>query len=189
MNPIDLVFLIILVGLSIFGYKKGFIKEAGAIVSLLVSLLLAYLFSKPFSVFLAAYVNVNKGLIQFISFLVIIVGGTIAIYAVFMIFKRIIDVTIIGTFDKILGLLLGVVKTFIILFVVYSLFMWKPVYNAMEKTVNSSVSIMLMKRYLPLVEKYWNISYKKIKNSKEIKENVRKKYNRSAGISKNTKNN
>lgn len=187
MNPIDLIFLIILIGLSIFGYKKGLIKEAGAIISLLVSLLLAYLFSKPFSIILARYINVSEGLIQFISFVIIIIGGTIGIYAIFMIFKKIVDLTLIGFVDRLLGLLLGVVKTFILLFVVYSLLMWNPIYNATKKTVDSSISIKLMRKYLPLVEKYWNVSYKKIKNSKMVKENVQKKYNRSTGISENIK--
>lgn len=78
-----------------------------------------------------------------------------------MIFKKIVDLTLIGFVDRLLGLLLGVVKTFILLFVVYSLLMWNPIYNATKKTVDSSISIKLMRKYLPLVEKYWNVSYKK----------------------------
>ncbi len=188
MNLIDLIFLLILIGLSVFGYKKGLIKEAGAILSLLISLLAAYFFSGPFSTIVARYIHAGESMVHFISFLIIIVGGTIGLYAVFMIFKKIIDLTVLGVVDRLLGLLLGVIKTFVLLFVVYTLLMWKPIYNATKETVDTSISIKLMKKWLPTVEKYWNVSYNKIKNSKELKENVQKTYDRSVRVPKNTRN-
>ncbi|MCK4545461.1 CvpA family protein [candidate division WOR-3 bacterium] len=189
MNPIDLVFIVLTVGFSIFGYKKGFIREVGAIISLLVSLIFAYIFSKPFSLILANYIQgLNQGLVQFISFLTILIGGTILFYMFFIVFKRIINITLLGIVDSLLGMGLGILKTAIILLVVYSILMWKPIYNATKKTTDKSFAINTTEKYLPYIKTYWGISYKKIKESKLI-ENVQKNDTGNIRIQPNSGNN
>lgn len=68
---IDFLFLMIILFMSIFGLKKGFVESLTEFLNLFVGLALALLFYVDLSFFIAQYISINATVIIFFSITVI----------------------------------------------------------------------------------------------------------------------
>ncbi|SDD67352.1 membrane protein required for colicin V production [Algoriphagus faecimaris] len=117
---IDIAIVLILVLGAYEGYKQGFLLGILGLIGFVVAIVLGFYFMEPAAAWLGENVeNVNLSypvmgflLIFFISLILIrVVGWTL---------KKLMDLTILGTFDAIGGIFFGVVKAGFFL----SLFYW-----------------------------------------------------------------
>ena len=135
---IDFIIIFILIGGAIIGYKKGFIKSVVSFIGVIIVLLLAFLLKNPLSEFMYLHFPFMNFGGQFanISLINILIYEAIAFLVLVLIFgfimKLIIVLTgileriarlnsILGFLSKILGLLFGFIKTYLIVFAVFFL--------------------------------------------------------------------
>ena len=135
MNIVDIVILILIAFGALLGFKRGFTRELISLIGIFVVLILSFILKNPISVFL--YNNLPffnfGGIFKDITVLNILVYEVIAFFIVFSvltvlfkiltiftkIFEKILNLTIIlGFASKILGSILGIVKTVLYVFIV-----------------------------------------------------------------------
>lgn len=104
MNIVDIILLICFIPALIQGFRKGFISQVIAIISIILGVWLSFRFSSSVSVWLAQYIQGSEQIMKLISFALIL----IAVIAGLTVLGRLIE----GTFKLVmldwLNRLLGV---------------------------------------------------------------------------------
>lgn len=102
------------------GYKHGLLFGILGLVGFVVAIVLGFYFMDPMTDWLAENVTDFNLTYPVVAFLIIFFLSLIIIRVVAWILKKMMDLTILGTFDSFAGILLGVVKSTFFL----SLFLW-----------------------------------------------------------------
>ncbi len=102
------------------GYKHGFLFGILGLVGFVVAVVLGFYFMDPMTDWLAENVKDFNFTYPVVAFLIIFFLSLIIIRVAAWILKKLMDLTILGTFDSFAGILLGVVKSAFFL----SLFLW-----------------------------------------------------------------
>ncbi|MFY0688074.1 MAG: CvpA family protein [Cyclobacteriaceae bacterium] len=121
MNYIDIFFGVFFILTAIKGYSKGFVVELFSIIALFVGLFVAIEFTAP----LAVKFFSDSQYFEVVSvgvFLLIFIGFTIVINLVARVIKKVIDLSMLGMFDNVLGAVLGLLKFALIMSVVLWIF-------------------------------------------------------------------
>ena len=156
---IDIIILFILLCGAFAGYRNGFIKSVVSFVGFIIVLVLAFTLKNPLSEFLymhfpfmsfgGAYANitiVNILIYEAIAFiaLVLVFSVLLKLIVVFTgILEKIASLnTVLGFFSKILGLVFGIVKTYLIIFAVFFVLHASPQINAFieEGAISSKIA-------------------------------------------------
>ena len=116
LNWIDLTVIIIIVFSGVFAFFKGFIREALSIIGLIASTALSFRFYKPFSVYLKSIIAA-KPLREFVSFLIIFFFLLAIVALLSYLAKKIFQKAGLSFYDKLLGLLFGVVRGILIAYI------------------------------------------------------------------------
>ena len=135
MNIIDVtIILLILLG-AVIGFKRGFTKQVLSFLGIFIVVVLAFWLKNPVSIFLYEHLPffkfggvlkgvtaLNIALYEFIALLIILAILTIVLKVLVFassIFEKILNFTIIlGIPSKILGAIVGVVESFVWVFIV-----------------------------------------------------------------------
>ena len=156
MNIIDaIIFLIILMG-AVVGFKNGVIRQTVSLVGFLLVVILAFILKNPLSLWMYEHLpffnfwGILKGvtvinilLYEMLAFLILL-----ALFAVILriilfaakIIEKILDFTIIlGIPSKILGLFIGALEYYLVVFVLLYV-VTLPIFNI--KTINDSLSVV-----------------------------------------------
>jgi len=148
MNIIDIFLIIFFIVVGIKGYTRGFIVEVFSLIAFFLGLYLAIEFTAPIAVKYFAeseYFNV----LSIAVFLLIMIGLSILINLVAKALKKVIDFTLLGIFDNILGTAFGMLKFALILSVI--LWIFKSVgLDLFSESVNSSMIIPYIRPVGPL---------------------------------------
>jgi len=115
---IDIVLLIFLLWAAIRGFIKGFIKEAAALLALILGIYAAAKFSGYAGQWLAKYIHTNPQTLSVISFILTFTAVVIVIYLLGAFFDWLAKAVALGPVNRILGVLFGVLKTAFILSVI-----------------------------------------------------------------------
>ncbi len=114
MNTIDIVILVIL-GLGAFkGYNRGFIVESLSFLAFFLGLFLALEFTIPTTEWLFGNSSYHQ-LSSILIFIVLFIILSLAIKAGAKVLKGIIDRTVFGTLDNMVGALSGILKWIFVL--------------------------------------------------------------------------
>lgn len=137
---VNLVILVIIISEVWAGYKKGFFESSIRLLGLIFALIGAYLLKNPVSVFMYTHLPFFKfkGIFSGVSTLNILVYEAIAFLLVFIVLKIVINIVakITGLIDRILsviffmgipgrilGALVGLIKSLVILY--FAIFVFK----------------------------------------------------------------
>lgn len=135
MSLIDAIIIIVILSGAIVGFKRGVITEAVSAVSFFASVVIAFLFKNTVSVFLYSHLPFFKfgGAIKGVTVLNIVLYELLAflltLAIVIVIFRLLVIITkfiekflkftiILGFFSKILGAVLGLVESYVWVFIV-----------------------------------------------------------------------
>lgn len=138
---VDIILIICLLSGIYDGYKKGFLESTIKFIGTIISLIGAYMFKNPVSVFLYSHLPffklggafkgvtvINILIYEFIAFIIVFIGILLVlslIYKLTGIVQKIFSViAFLGLPNKILGALVGFVETVIILYFVCFLFVF-----------------------------------------------------------------
>jgi len=115
MNTIDIILLICFIPAIIRGISKGFIEQAVALVSLILSVWTAFHFSEVVGSWIAPYLSVSEQGLKIISFIVIVIVVVIVLFLVGKMLSKFIKIVMLGWLDKIFGITFAMFVTCIIL--------------------------------------------------------------------------
>ncbi len=117
MNWIDITVIVIIVSSGIFAFFKGFVREALSIVGLVVSVILSFKFYRQLSIYLKGVIAA-KPLREFITFIIIFLVLLAIVGLISYIVKKIFQSAGLSFYDKILGLVFGIVRGILIAYVI-----------------------------------------------------------------------
>lgn len=110
MNIVDIILLICFIPALIQGFRKGFISQVIAIISIILGVWLSFRFSSSVSVWLAQYIQGSEQIMKLISFALIL----IAVIAGLTVLGRLIEGTfklvMLGWLNRLLGVAFSLLK-------------------------------------------------------------------------------
>ncbi|MEN8247745.1 MAG: CvpA family protein [Bacteroidota bacterium] len=122
MSIIDIVILVPLIIGAIAGFRKGFIMEVVSLLALILAVIGAFHFLHWGITVLTENFQVSGKFLPFLAFVLIFVGIVIIVNTIGKLFKKIVDMVLLGGLDKIAGGLLGAIKWVFLLSVLIWMF-------------------------------------------------------------------
>lgn len=115
MGTIDIIIIICLLPSIFLGLRNGLIKQIVSLCVLFFGIKLSLQFSEPVSTWLAQHITVSAFAIKTISFVVIFSVVAIVLSLIGRLIEKIVQVTLLGWVNKILGVILSFLFFLIIL--------------------------------------------------------------------------
>ena len=121
---IDLLFLMIILIMGVFGIKKGFVESFTDFLNLVVGISLALLFYVDLSFFISKYISINATIIIIFSLAIIFLISIIVLRLLTSLLLFLLDgsVSSYTNLNKILGFMLGGLKGIIALILFAGIF-------------------------------------------------------------------
>ncbi len=110
MNKLDLIILAPILFGAYQGYKKGFVLEVIAILSFILAIIGGFKLMHWGMDTLDVYFDISGDLLPYISFIVIFILIILAVNLIGKGFKKIIDLTLLGSLDNLAGAMLAILK-------------------------------------------------------------------------------
>ena len=152
---IDLLFLMIILIMSIFGMNKGFIESFTDFLNLVVGIILALLFYVDLSFFISQYLSINTTIIIFFSIVIIFLMSVVALRLLTSLLLFLLDGSISAykNLNMVLGFIIGGAKGIIALILFAGIF---------EKYISSNVYQILYEQsnILVLLEHFKDFIFK-----------------------------
>ncbi|MFC2124950.1 CvpA family protein [Bacteroidota bacterium] len=122
MKTLDIILLIPLLFGGYLGYKKGLILELIGILALILAIIGSFKLLNETIRFLSGYFPEYSNMVPFIAFLGLFIIILVLVSLLGRFLKKIIDLTILGSVDNLLGAILGVFKWAFLMSVILWLF-------------------------------------------------------------------
>ncbi len=141
MNILDIILLICFVPALIQGFRKGFISQVIAIISIIAGVWMSVRFANMVSVWIAQYIQGSEQVLKIVAFALIF----IAVIAVLALLGKLIEGTIklimLGWLNRLLGVLFSLLKAGLIIGLAIMAFcaLNDTFKFVSEETLNSSV--------------------------------------------------
>ncbi|MBO6495001.1 MAG: CvpA family protein [Roseivirga sp.] len=110
MKTLDIILLIPLIFGAVLGFRKGLLLEIFGVLAFVLAIIGGFKLMETGMVYLSEYFEDFDQLLPFISFLVIFLAIIILVNMLGKLLKKMIDLTLLGGFDKFAGAILGLVK-------------------------------------------------------------------------------
>lgn len=120
MNIADYLIVIIVVIWCLLSYRKGFVREAISLVSWVAAFVVGRIFSKPFTVVLADYVE-PASIREPVAFGLLFLATLVVCSLVSRILRDVIAATGLSVVDRVLGMAFGGLKALIMIIFVLGL--------------------------------------------------------------------
>lgn len=128
-NPLDLLFIIIVVVFAILGAARGFVKEIFGKAAFVVSLLAAVFLKNYLAEFFTNTIK-NALIANIVSFLIIFVVVFLLIKIIQEIFSKIFSGSILKSLDRSLGFLFGIVEGIAIIAFIMMIIIIQPWFDS-----------------------------------------------------------
>ena len=110
MKTLDIILLIPLVFGAVAGFRKGLLIELIGIVAFVLAIIAGFKLMEVGISILSDYIDGYSELLPFLSFIVIFLAIILLINTLGKLLKKMIDMTILGGFDKAAGAVVGLLK-------------------------------------------------------------------------------
>ncbi|MEJ6950018.1 CvpA family protein [Natronospora cellulosivora (SeqCode)] len=135
---IDILILLMFLYFIISGYHKGFIRQTSTILGILLALLISMNYYKDFIPLIESFISVAPEFYQFISFAILFIGINIFVHILGTIFKRVLDVLFLKPIDHAAGAVLGLVKGFLVSYLLVLMLSHIP-YATLTENIRQSI--------------------------------------------------
>ena len=122
MNILDAILLICFIPAIVQGIRKGLINQVISIVSLLLSVWLAFKFSPELSTYLSGFLETDRNVLIVISFTLIMLAVSISFTLLGKAVEAVINFIMLGWLNKLLGMIFAIAKYGIIIGLIILLF-------------------------------------------------------------------
>jgi len=127
-----------LVYFVIGGYNKGFIKQTSTILGIILALVISMNYYYEFVTVIEPYIQVSEAMIQFVSFAILFIVINIFVHALGYICKKILDALFLKPVDHAAGAALGLLKGFIVSYLLVLMLYHVP-YGTLTEHINDSM--------------------------------------------------
>lgn len=110
MNPIDIVILVLLAVGAFRGYQKGFLLEVIGILALVLGIFGALMLLQTGMEFIGQRYDISNKILPYLTFIILFVLIMIGVNLIGRLFKKLLDLTLLGTADNFAGSVIGVLK-------------------------------------------------------------------------------
>ncbi len=110
MNILDIILLICFVPALIQGFRKGFISQIIAIISIIAGVWMSARFANMVSEWLSRYVNASEQLMRVISFILIFIAIIIGLFLLGKLLEGTIKLIMLGWLNRLLGVIFSLLK-------------------------------------------------------------------------------
>ena len=127
MATLDIILLICFIPGIIRGISKGFLEQALSLVGIVLSVWAAFKFSALVCGWLKPYLSLSETTLNVVAFALILIAVCIVVLLVAKLLTKVLEMSMLGWLDKILGLVFALVVNglllgaFVILFVTLNL--------------------------------------------------------------------
>lgn len=128
MSKIDIVLIIFLIVGAIAGYKKGFLSELFTLLGIILGVLAGFKLMGAAMLFIDEHYHINEKVLPYVAFAVVFLIVVIGVSLLGRAFKTSLEKTVLGSADKLVGGLLGILKTAFMLSVLIWIFTALNVY-------------------------------------------------------------
>lgn len=128
MSKADIVLIIFLIVGAIAGYKKGFLSELFTLLGIILGVLAGFKLMGAAMLLLDEHYDINENVLPYAAFGVVFLIVVIGVTLLGKVFKSSLEKTLLGSADKVIGGLLGILKTAFMLSVLIWLFTALNVY-------------------------------------------------------------
>jgi membrane protein required for colicin V production len=135
---IDIVLLVIFLYFAISGYSKGFIKQTSTILGIVFALIISMNYYNSLIPVIKPYIKASEQMLQFISFAVLFILINIFVHILGYISKKILDALFLEPIDHAAGAALGLVKGFVVSYLLVLMLAHIP-YTTLTEHISHSV--------------------------------------------------
>jgi membrane protein required for colicin V production len=111
LSKIDIALIIILIVGAVAGYKKGFLSELFTLLGIILGVLAGFKLMGTAMLMLDEHYDINENVLPYAAFGVVFLVVVIGITLLGKVFKSSLEKTVLGGVDKLLGGVLGILKT------------------------------------------------------------------------------
>ena len=122
MATLDIILLICFLPGIIRGISKGFLEQALSLAGIVVSVWAAFKFSALVCTWLKPYLSLSETTLSVVAFALILVAVCLAVLIVAKLLTKVLEMSMLGWLDKILGLVFALVVNALLLGVFIILF-------------------------------------------------------------------
>lgn len=122
MSKVDIVLIIFLIVGAIAGYKKGFLSELFTLLGIILGVLAGFKLMGAAMLLLDEHYDINENVLPYAAFGVVFIGVVIGVTLLGKVFRSSLEKTVLGSADKLIGGLLGILKTAFMLSILIWLF-------------------------------------------------------------------
>lgn len=110
MNTVDIILLICFIPALVQGFRKGFISQIIAIISIILGAWLSFRFASEVSVWLAQYITGSEQILKIIAFALILTAVIIGLTLLGKLLESTFELVMLGWLNKLLGAAFSLVK-------------------------------------------------------------------------------
>lgn len=110
MSTIDIVIIIPILFGAYHGFRKGFLMEIISLLAFILAIIGGFKLLHLGMEFIDKYFEINGNLLPYIAFLVIFILIIVGLTLLGKMFKKILDLTLLGSVDSLAGSILGCLK-------------------------------------------------------------------------------
>lgn len=110
MNIVDIILLICFVPAVVQGFRKGFISQVIAIVSIIVGAWVSFRFTSDASVWLGQYIQGSEQMLKVVSFAIIFAAAIVALALLGKMLEGAIKLVMLGWLNRLLGVAFSLLK-------------------------------------------------------------------------------
>ena len=122
MATLDIILLICFIPGIIRGISKGFLEQALSLVGIVLSVWAAFKFSALVCDWLKPYLSLSETILNVVAFALILVAVCLVVLIVAKLLTKVLEMSMLGWLDKILGLVFALVVNALLLGVFIILF-------------------------------------------------------------------
>ena len=110
MNILDIILLICFVPAVIQGFRKGFISQVIAIISIIAGVWLSVQFASPVTTWLAQYIQGTEQVLKVVSFALIFIAVIAGLALLGKLIEGTVKLIMLGWLNRLLGVIFSLVK-------------------------------------------------------------------------------
>lgn len=125
----------VLVIFFLWGIRRGLIRQVCEVVGLVAAFVGSFYLSHQFSTYLQGKFDFSGRIAFIIAAIAIFVGVVIAFHFIGVSLQKLFKLTMLGSFDRVLGGIVGVFKGIILMSLVFVIFMSMPFQEELQKEI------------------------------------------------------
>ncbi len=151
MNWVDLVVLFLILGGTVYGVKRGLIREVMSILGLVVGIVLAIHHHDAVAMTFLSKMKASPLFVSFLSFVIVLGVSYLGFKLLGFALARAASVNQLGSVDKFGGALVGAAKAWIVVGFILLLLFYLPLPDGVMQAVDSSFIAPAMLGTMPVI--------------------------------------